>query len=160
MAGLGEADCCRAIRRINIGPALDALADCHFEQLRHRGNYQGDLICGLIRQTGFPPAMMDFVDGLGLGGRVGRAVLRRLNAGQGIPLHTDEWMPGEVNWRRFQVPLVSDPRIVMRWPDDGVEQHLEPGWLWEVRYDRPHEVVNPTECCRVHLQVDQIEADI
>lgn len=48
----------------------------------------------------------------------------------------------------------------MRWPDDGVEEYLEPGFLYEVRIDRTHEVVNEADVPRVHLQVDQVNATI
>mgnify|MGYP001577012541 FL=1 len=55
---------------------------------------------------------------------------------------------------------MSHPDIVMRWPDDEVEVHLAPGYLYEVRYDRLHEVVNTTASARIHLQIDQIGATI
>lgn len=160
MAGLDETQCYKAIKRIDISDVRPVVEACDFPQIRHRGNYEGDLICGIIRQSALPAAVVSFVDGLGLGGEVGRAVLRQLSAHQGIPRHTDAWMPGEMNWRRFQVPMVTHPDIVMRWPDDDEEVHLEAGWLWEVRYDRPHEVINPTDRRRIHLQVDQISATI
>ena len=88
------------------------------------------------------------------------AFCRKLGPRQGIAPHVDAWMPGEADWRRFQVPLVSDPRIIMRWPDDGVELYLEPGWLYEVRFDRMHEVVNGADIERIHLQIDQVNATI
>jgi hypothetical protein len=97
---------------------------------------------------------------LSLGGKTERHFLRKLAPKQGIAPHIDDWIPEEKDWRRFQVPLVSHPDILMRWPDDGIEVHLEPGFLYEVRFDRMHEVVNPTDCERIHLQIDQVDATI
>jgi hypothetical protein len=103
---------------------------------------------------------MALVESLDLGGTLARAVLRRLSPRQSIPPHVDDWMPAEADWRRFQVPLITHPDVVMRWPDDGVSVHLEPGFLYEVRYDRAHEVVHGAECERIHLQIDQVDATI
>jgi hypothetical protein len=102
-----------------------------------------------------PKEVRAFVAGLGLG-PVKRTLFRKLGPYQGMAPHTDRWTSG----RRFQVPLVSHPDIKMRWPDDGAEEHLAPGWLYEVRFDRTHEVVNPTAFERIHLQIDQIDATI
>lgn len=100
------------------------------------------------------------MEGLNLGGFTQRLLLRKLGPRQGMAPHVDTWMAAEADWRRFHVPLVSNPMIRMRWPDDGVDTWLEPGWLYEVRFDRLHEVVNPTDCERVHLQIDQQGATI
>lgn len=82
-------------------------------------------------------------------------------AGENIAPHIDEWIvQGDLDIRRFQVPVVTHPDVVMRWLDDDVELHLEPGWIYEVRHDRMHEVVNDTDCDRIHIQVDQIGATI
>jgi hypothetical protein len=97
---------------------------------------------------------------LRLGGRTERCFGRKLMPHQGIAPHIDDWIPAEKDWRRFQLPLVSHPDIIMRWPDDGIQVHLEPGFLYEVRFDRLHEVVNPTDCERTHFQIDQVGATI
>jgi hypothetical protein len=120
------------------------------------GKYAADVIV----QAQFSPALRSLVEGLGLGGETARAVLRRLSPRQSIPPHVDDWMPKEADWRRFQVPLVTDPAIIMRWPDDGQEAHLAAGWLYEVRFDRLHEVANAADIPRIHLQVDQVGATI
>lgn len=157
---LGSSECYRAIKRIDIGPALSVLDRLPFFNANHVGNYQGHLACDVVLKDKFPPELTAFIESLGLGGQSGRQIIRALAPGQNIPRHTDEWMPGELDWRRFQVPLVTHPDCKMRWPDDDVEVHLEAGWIWEVRYDRLHEVVNQTPVRRVHLQIDQIEATI
>jgi hypothetical protein len=70
-------------------------------------------------------------------------------------------MPAELDWRRFQLPIVTHPDILMRWPDDDVEAHLAPGILYEVNYSRTHEVINnQNEVDRIHLQIDQIDSTI
>ncbi len=96
-----------------------------------------------------------------LGGKPHRRFCRKLMAGQCIAPHIDEWIVnGNRDIRRFQVPILTHPEIVMRWLDDDVELHLEPGWIYEVRHDRTHEVVNHTECDRIHIQIDQMGATI
>ena len=107
-----------------------------------------------------PPEVAQLLESLGLGGNMARCVFRRLDPHQGLLPHTDTWMPQERDWRRFHVPLVSHPDIRMRWPDDGVEVYLEPGYLWEVCFKRKHEVVNPTDSSRTHIQIDQADATI
>lgn len=160
MPALASSQCYQAVKRVDISPCLAALDHLAFVHAQHKGNYQGALSCDVVPKGALGPEIAAFIAKLDLGGRLGRALLRRLAPLQGIPPHTDEWMPDEADWRRFQVPLISHPDILMRWPDDGVEVHLEPGWLWEVRFDRLHEVVNPTSTARTHLQVDQIDATV
>lgn len=108
-----------------------------------------------------PPEFDRVVSRLGLGGKVYRQFCRKLMPGEGIAPHIDDWIAERgLDIRRFQVPVITHPDIVMRWPDDGVEVHLEPGWLYEVRFDRMHEVVNRTDCERIHIQIDQMGATI
>ncbi len=116
--------------------------------------------CDVVLASQFPQELREFADSLGIGGRPARMLLRKLRARQSIPVHVDDWMSDQSDWRRFQVPLTSHQDIVMRWPDDGQEVHLAPGWLWEVRYDRPHEVVHGADVERIHLQIDQVGASI
>lgn len=116
--------------------------------------------CDVVLRQHFTPAIEATIEGLKLGGHTARAVIRRLAPRQSIPPHVDKWMPAEADWRRFQVPLTSHHDIIMRWPDDGVAIHLEPGWLYEVRFDRMHEVVHGADVERVHLQIDQVDATI
>ena len=148
----------RVIKSVDVEPVLSVLGRLQFVHVN-----QGDpnkVPAHVVLQDKFPPELKAFVAGLGLGGDLARALLRKLGAHQGIPPHIDQWMPAEASWRRFQVPLVTHPEIKMRWPDDGVEVHLAPGFLYEVRFDRLHEVVNPTDTSRVHLQVDQVDATV
>lgn len=52
-------------------------------------------------------------------------------------LHLNDWMPP--GWRRFHVPLISDPDITMR-------------------ADRIYEVMNNADVERVHIQINRIVA--
>lgn len=153
----------RQIKPVDITPVLAILPSLQFIGVNVGGSVADPnrYPCFVVLQASFPQALRDFVADLGLGGRLARAILRKLPARQSIPPHIDKWMPAEMDWRRFQVPIVSHPEIVMRWPDDGVAVHLEPGWLYEVRFDRKHEVVNDVPGVeRVHLQIDQIGATV
>lgn len=158
MARLGADECYRLIKPVAIREALPVVAGLPF--FRAGQSRPGMYACDVVVAGQFPPPIKALVDGLGLGGRTARAVIRRLEPRQSIPVHVDAWMPEEADWRRFQVPLVTDTSVVMRWPDDGQEAHLAAGWLYEVRYDRPHEVVNGWSGHRIHLQVDQVDATI
>lgn len=156
MARLQDSEVCRRIKPVDLAPVLGAIGQVAYFRSGATGKYAAD-VCTL---EGMPREVHDLLAGLELGGTLARAVLRRLAPRQAIPPHVDDWMPKEHDWRRFQVPITSHPEIRMRWPDDGVEVHLEPGWLYEVRYDRTHEVVHGADCERVHLQVDQVNATI
>ena len=155
-------ECYRLIKPVAIQPILDILDRLPFFMANVGGSPDDPkrMPCFVVLKSEFPPEIWDLIHGLNLGGELARAVLRKLTPGQNIPPHIDEWMPEEVNWRRFQIPITSHPDIKMRWPDDGIEVHLEPGNLYEVRFDRLHEVVNPTDHERIHLQIDQIDATI
>ncbi len=159
---LGEEEVYRQIKPIDISPVLAIIDKLPFF-LANPGGSRDDpkkMPCFVVLQRQFPKEVTELLDSLELGGELARAVIRKLAPHQGIPPHIDEWMPQEASWRRFQVPLISHPDIKMYWPDDGVEVHLEPGYLYEVRFDRLHSVVNPTDCVRTHLQIDQIDATI
>ena len=154
---LARHEVCRRIKPVDISPVSGLAGSLQFIYVNAgTGKYP----CHVVVGTGLPEEIKSFHEGLGLGGTLARLVLRKLMPGQSIPPHVDDWMPKERDWRRFQVPITSHPEIKMRWPDDGVEEHLAPGWLYEVRFDRTHEVVNPTDCERIHLQIDQVDATI
>lgn len=142
------------LRAVDIAPVLAALDGFKFHDT---GN-----VCGWVTDhtSPHPPALSALADDLALGGVEARMFCRKLMAGQGIAPHVDAWVPADQNWRRFQVPLVSHRDIRMRWPDDDAEVHLEPGYLYEVRFDRLHEVVNDTDAERIHIQIDQMNATI
>ena len=155
---LASTECYRLVAPVDIAPLVAALPTLQFVCA---GNMAGDGPCFVtIPGAELPETVTRFVEGLGLGGETHRRFFRRLEPGQGIPRHVDSWIPTNSNIQRFQVPVVSHPSIVMRWPEDGVEIHLAPGFLYEVRYDRPHQVVNETTSERIHLQIDQIGATI
>jgi hypothetical protein len=151
---LAEHEVYRRIKPVDISAVLRVLDKLEFAD--------SGGVCAWVTKQGSvaPPELVRLISGLRLGGEVKRCFCRKLMPRQGIPPHVDEWMPEELDWRRFQVPLKSHPDIKMRWPDDGVEVHLEPGYLWEVRFDRTHEVVNPTDSERIHLQIDQVNATV
>jgi hypothetical protein len=133
---------CTKIRAIDISGALAALPAVHFVDT---GGTNGHIAK--------PDWLSDFVASLDLG-RVLYAVVRKLPAFQGIPPHIDT-VRGKANLgRRYHVPLVTDPRVTMRWPDDGEEHHLEAGWLYEVDYTRLHEIVHRAPIERIHVQVN------
>lgn len=135
-------------------PALAVLGALHFTDTQKCTAWVTD-------HSAPPPGPVDrLVDGLNLGGTRMRMFCRKLMPGQGIAAHVDNWIPADQHWRRFHVPLTSHPEIMMRWPDDNVSVNLAPGWLYEVRVDRLHEVVNDTNSERIHIQIDQMGATI
>ena len=151
----------RVIKPVDIGPVLQLRDRLQFIYVNQGGTSTDRYPCQVVLEQHFPPELKEFVDRLELGGRRARAVLRMLPRKQSIPPHTDKWMPQEYNWRRFQLPIVTHPDIIMRWPEDKVEVHLEAGTLYEVVYDRTHEVINNQDQVeRIHLQIDQIDATI
>lgn len=152
--------CYRLVKPIDIGPVLSVLDRLTFVSVNQGGTTTDHYACDVVMSDKFPAELRELIANLNLGGETARSILRRLPAKQSIPPHTDKWMPAEMDWHRFQVPLVSDPSIIMRWPDDGVELHLAPGNLYEVKFDRTHEVVNPWDGQRIHLQIDQVGATI
>lgn len=133
---------------------LPVLADLDKLEFENSGG-----VCAWVTRKGSvaPKSLMDLVSSLNLGGTTQRLFCRKLMPHQNIDLHVDDhdWMK---ECRRFQIPLVSDPEIRMRWPDDDVDVYLEPGWLYEVRVDRPHEVINNADIERIHIQIDQRNA--
>ena len=164
MAGLRSDQCFQIVGpAVDVAPVLAVINDLPWFGINYHipeGADPNKPACDVVLSSKFPPVLHEFVAGLGLGGKTGRVILRRLPPHRGIPPHTDAWMPGESNWRRFQIPLVTHPDIRMRWPDDEVDIHLEVGRVYEVRYDRTHEVVNPTKVQRAHMQIDQVDATI
>lgn len=158
---LGPDEVYRKIKPVDIAPVLPILPTLPW----FRANSSGAKYpCDVVMRSQFPSALAEVVSSLDLGGETARAMLRRLGPRQSIPPHVDDWMPEEMDWRRFQLPLTSDPTIVMRWtarwPLENVTVHLQPGWLYEVRYDTTHEVMHNADCSRVHLQIDQVGATI
>lgn len=140
---------CWKIKPVDVGEALLALQKTHFVD---SGGTNGWLA---------QPEWLDgFVAKLGLGGVVTRRLCRMLPAGQGIPLHTDGATFGSKRERRFHVPLVTHPDVKMVWPEDGVEEHLEVGYLYEVRYDCPHEIVHKAPVARIHIQINVQNATV
>lgn len=158
---LGPEEVCRALCPVDIGPVLSILDQLPFFTANIGG---GDnprrYSCDVVLKSQFPPTLKEFVANLPLGGEIARVLLRRLAPRQSIPPHIDAWMPQEADWRRFQLPIVTHPDIIMRWPDDGVSVHLEAGTLYEVRFDRVHEVIHGADIARIHLQLDVVDATI
>ena len=144
----------KRIKPLNIDPVLRVIDKLKFI------DSNGKCAWVTAPDSQAPSELLDLVRSAGLGGIYKRMFCRKLMPKQGIAPHIDDWMPNEINWRRFHIPLISHPDIKMRWPNDNIELHLAPGYLYEVRYDRLHEVVNPTEFERIHIQIDQENATI
>jgi hypothetical protein len=157
LPALAQSEVYRVIGPVDLAPVLPILGALPFFAA-NQGN--GKYACDVVMQSQFPPALKSLLGGLELGGHTARAILRRLAPRQSIPPHVDAWMPAEADWRRFQVPLTSHPDIIMRWPNNGAALYLAPGFLYEVRFDRVHEVVNGADVARIHLQIDQVDATI
>jgi hypothetical protein len=157
MPGLLTNECYQHIKHVPLGGVLPVLDKLKFVSVGQSspGKYQCD-----VSLRPFPLPLEFLITSLNLGGETARAVVRKLAPRQSIPPHTDKWMAEEADWRRFQVPLVTDPSIIMRWPEDGHELHLAAGELYEVRFDRTHEVINGWDGERLHLQIDQVNATI
>ena len=160
MPGLAEDQCYQVCKPVNLEPVLAILDRLHFVVVNQGSTEVNKTPARIVKPDKFPAELKQLIADLGLGGRAGRHMIRELKPRQGIAPHVDAWMPSEVNWRRFQLPLTSHPDIVMRWPDDGVSLHLVPGWLYEVRFDRTHEVIHGADIPRLHLQIDQVDATI
>lgn len=147
-------ECYRRVKPVNIVPTLGVIDQLEFSDSGGK--------CAWVTSPGSvaPRQMVVLLQSLRLGGTPKRVFCRKLMPGQPILPHVDDWVPAEWNMRRFHVPLTSHPDIVMRWPDDNQEVYLEPGYLWEVRVDRLHEVVNSAPIERIHIQIDQANATI
>lgn len=152
--------CYRVVKPVDIQPILGILDKLQFIYVNQGGTTPERYACDVVLRDKFPKGLTDFIAGLELGGRTARAILRRLPPKQSIPPHIDKWMPAEMDWYRFQVPIVSDPSVIMGWPEKHTALYLKPGFLYEVRYDITHEVVNNWDGERIHLQIDQIDATI
>lgn len=157
MPVLRPEECYRLVGPVDVAAAVAAIDRLQFVLV---GQSSAAKYKCFVAFADLPQEFHDLIASLDLGGTTHRAVVRRLEPRQSIPVHVDDWMPAEADWRRFQVPLVTDPSVVMRWPDDGIETHLAVGNAYEVRYDRAHEVVNNWDGRRVHLQIEQIGATV
>ena len=145
----------RQIKSLDIQPVLDVI-----DQLRFKDS-KG--VCAWVSDPDVPAPeeLLQLVRSCNLGGRYHRVYCRKLMPRQNIAPHVDDhkWLQLG-NFRRFQIPLISHPDIKMRWPNDNIEVWLEPGYLWEVRFNRLHEVVHNADCERIHIQIDQEDATI
>lgn len=163
MPALGSDQCWQIVGSVDIGPAAAALSQVKFVPANVGSTNSRKCPCHVV-PPGYPlpRALEDLVDtAIGiLGGETQRFLFRKLMPGQGMAPHTDELLPAETGWRRFQVPIVSDPAIIMCWPEDDEGIHLAPGIIYEVRVNRLHSVVNCAKIERVHLQIDQTGATV
>lgn len=152
---LQEHECYRRIKSLDIQPVLKVLNKLEFV------NSKG--VCAWVSKPDVqaPEELLQLVQSTNLGGKYYRVFCRKLMPRQGISPHIDDhvWIR-EKNIRRFHIPLISHPDIKMKWPEDGIEVYLEPGYLYEVRVDRTHEVVNNADVERIHIQIDMENATI
>jgi Aspartyl/Asparaginyl beta-hydroxylase len=132
----------RKVRKVDISSALAQLPHTRFID---SGGSNGWLA--------HEPWVREFGAGLNLGG-IDYAVCRKLPPWQGIPQHIDADFPGV---HRYHVPLLTHPDVKMRWPADGVEVHLEAGWLYEVCFTKLHEIVHRAPVDRIHLHYNVVE---
>lgn len=103
-----------------------------------------------------PAWVAEFIASLQPEGKVTFTCLRKLPPYQSLSPHIDLWKNRPNTGQRFHVPLVTHPDVTMRWPDDGVEVHMEAGWLYEVCYTKLHEVVHRAPVERIHLHYNVI----
>jgi hypothetical protein len=163
MATLRPDQCWQIVGSVDISRAQAVLDRLPFKATNVGSTNPRKCPCYAVPLTATLPAeIVDVVDrALAiLGGENHRFMFRKLAPFQGMAPHTDAIMPEEAGWRRFQLPLLTDPRITMRWPEDGEELHLEAGKLYEVRVDRVHEIVNNADVPRVHAQFDQVRSTV
>lgn len=160
MGRLSGSQCYQIVKPVDVGPVLACLDRLAWYGVPGDARDPNKPPCSVALSASWPREIHDWITSLDLGGSPGRYIIRKLARGQNIPRHVDAWMPGELDWRRFQIPLVTEPGVVMVWPADGVAVHLEPGNLYEVRYDREHEVVHGGIGDRIHLQIDQVGATV
>ncbi len=147
------------IRTVDISPILAVLPGLTFTAVNTSSTDPAKSPCSVVLGP-LPQVIADTVAGLGLGGESKRLLLRKLAARQGMAPHVDQFLAAEADWRRFQLPLVTHESVRMRWPELDEEIHLAAGFLYEVRFDRLHEVVNGWDGERIHLQIDQVGATI
>ena len=150
----------RRIRAVDIPALLAALPSWPFQPANIGSTNPEKSPSWMVFDRLVPAEVRAFVSALDLGGTTQRIVIRKLGPRQGMPPHIDKWMASEANWQRFQLPLVTDRAILMRWPNEGVSVHLEAGVLYEVDFSKLHEVVNNADIERVHLQIDQTDATV
>lgn len=131
---------CRKIRPVDINLALALLPNTHFIDT---GGTNGWIA--------YPEWLPSFVESLQLEELVTYSVCRKLPAWQGIPPHVDHGRDGD---RRYHVPLVTHPSVIMRWPEEDVSVHLEAGFLYEVCFSELHEIVHRAPVDRIHVQVN------
>jgi hypothetical protein len=163
MPALRPDQCWQDFGPLDIGPALAELYRLPFRATNMGSTKPTKCPCFTVPAGApLPDAVVALIDTViaKLGGETARFVLRKLGPRQGMAPHIDAILPAETDWRRFQLPLLTDPKIVMRWTEDGQELHLAAGHLYEVRVDRLHEVVNAADVERVHLQIDQVGATL
>jgi len=138
-------NCYRQIRPVDISSVLPKLADVHFVNTGGTN--------GWVAQ---PDWLASFIATLKPEGRVTFVCLRKLPPYQNIPPHIDAWNNQPNVGKRFHVPLLTHPDVKMRWPDDGVEVHMEAGWLYEVCFLKLHEVVHLAPVDRIHLHYNVV----
>lgn len=77
-----------------------------------------------------------------------KAMLARLEAGQGIDLHSDG-AGSNLRTHKIHVPLITNPDALYLFGDQGF--HLAEGRAWEVNNIVPHGGVNAGDADRIHL---------
>jgi aspartyl/asparaginyl beta-hydroxylase (cupin superfamily) len=92
----------------------------------------------------------------GENGKIMRALLVKLTAGQSIRPHIDVVGFSLVVCRRIHIPIDTNDNCFFKVNDD--RRNLKLGEVWEINNDKqPHSVENLGETDRIHLIVDWIE---
>lgn len=138
-------DLCRRVGPVDISAVLPLVGAVRFVDTGGTNGW-----------VAHPQWARDFAESLKPEGTVTFVCLRLLPPYQNIPPHIDSWRNTPNRGKRFHVPLITHPNVKMRWPDDGVEVHLEAGVLYEVCYTRLHEVVHLAPVGRVHLHYNVV----
>jgi len=138
--------CYRKIRPIDISGPLSLLPTVNFVDTKGTNGWVAK-----------PDWLLPFIKTLEPPGKVTFICLRKLPPYQGIPPHIDLWGNTPNLGKRFHIPLITHPDVKMCWPDDGVEVHMEQGWLYEVDFLRLHEVVHLAPVDRIHLHYNVVE---
>jgi hypothetical protein len=96
------------------------------------------------------PIVMGLMARVG-GERLGRVIINKIAPGGRIFPHADTPVHAQY-WDRFHVVLQSAPGVYFRTGDEDV--YMAPGETWWFQNAEEHEVINNSNCDRIHMVVD------
>ena len=152
MIGLGASLLLRAHNNITKANWLDDLPIAENSELAQWPSMKR------LLDRGRKAIMAESVSRQCLSGKMGRAMISRLDAGSTIFWHVDDG-PYHEKHVRFHVPLVTNPGCIMY--SGPQSQHLEVGSLWYFNNRVRHSAANWGAHYRLHLvfEMRRIEAD-